>query len=100
MKKKATKKVNFRITKGEKLMIFGCVFFVIFALLVQVFCGATTGNLSLTVEKLKYEIDNQEKKNESLKMQVSELTSYDKIKDVVKDMGLAYNNENIIVISK
>ena len=33
-------------------------------------------------------------------MQVSELTSYDKIKDVVKDMGLAYNNENIIIISK
>ena len=65
MKKKATKKVNFRITKGEKLMIFGCVFFVVFALLVQVFCGATTGNLSLTVEKLKYEIENQEKKNES-----------------------------------
>jgi cell division protein FtsL len=89
-----------RVTKGVKLMIFGCVFFVVFALLVQVFCGATTGNLSLTVEKLKYEIDNQEKKNESLKMQVSELTSYDKIKDVVKDMGLAYNNENIIIISK
>ena len=47
-----------KVKKGEKLMIFGCVFFVVFALLVQVFCGATTGNLSLTVEKLKYEIRN------------------------------------------
>lgn len=100
MKKTATKKVEYRITKGEKLMVFSCAVLVVFILLVQVFCGAMAGNLSLSVEKLKYEIDNQEKKNESLEMQVSELTSYDKIKDVVKDMGLAYNNENIIVISK
>ena len=100
MKKNNTKKVNFHITKGEKLMFFSSVLIVIIILLVQVFCGAMAGNLSLNVEKLKYEIDTQEKKNESLEMQVSELTSYDKIKDVVKDMGLAYNNSNIIVISK
>ena len=33
-------------------------------------------------------------------MKVSELTAFDKIKDVVKDMGLAYNNDNIIVIEQ
>lgn len=100
MKKNATKRVRFHITKGEKVMLFCSVFITVTILLVQVFCGAMTGNLSLNVEKLKYEIDTQSKKNESLEMQVSELTSYDKIKDVVKDMGLAYNNSNIIVISK
>lgn len=98
MKKKAAVKVRF--TKGEKFLFLSCVFLVCAVVLVQVFCGATTGNLSLSIEKLKYEIDSQEKKNESLAMQVSELTSYDKIKDVVKDMGLAYNNENIIIINK
>ena len=98
MKKKAAVKVKF--TKGEKFLFLNCIFLVCAVVLVQVFCGATTGNLSLSIEKLKYEIDSQEKKNESLAMQVSELTSYDKIKDVVKDMGLAYNNENIIIINK
>ncbi len=98
MKKKAAVKVRF--TKGEKFLFLSCIFLVVAVVLVQVFCGATTGNLSLSIEKLKYEIDSQEKKNESLAMQVSELTSYDKIKDVVKDMGLAYNNENIIIINK
>jgi cell division protein FtsL len=98
MKKKAAVKVRF--TKGEKFLFLSCIFLVVAVVLVQVFCGATTGNLSLSIEKLKYEIDSQEKKNESLSMQVSELTSYDKIKDVVKDMGLAYNNENIIIINK
>ena len=32
-------------------------------------------------------------------MKVNELTSFDKIKDIVSDMGLAYNNDNIVVVS-
>lgn len=98
--KKNNATVNIRLTKGDKVLFLGGILAVCIIILIEVFCGATTGNLSLTLEKLKYEIDSQEKKNESLQMQVNELTSYDKIKDVVKDMGLAYNNENIIVISK
>ena len=38
------------------------------------------------------------KKNESLTMKVNELTSYENLNSVLKDMGLAYNNENIIVV--
>ena len=41
----------------------------------------------------------QLKKNESLTMQVNELTSFDYVNNVVKNMGLAYNNENIIIIN-
>ena len=41
---------------------------------------------------------NQEKKNQSLVMQVNELTSYENLDSVLKDMGLAYNNENIVVV--
>lgn len=98
MKKRKT--LSIKLTRGEKVLLSCCVFLGFAMILVQVFCGATQGNLSISVEKLKYQIENQEKTNESLVMQVNELTSYDTIKDVVKDMGLAYNNENIIVISK
>ena len=52
----------------------------------------------MEVEKLRSSINQQEKTNESLTMKVSELTSFEKIKDVVSDMGLAYNNDNIVVI--
>lgn len=97
---KKTKTVTIKFTKGEKLLSICSVLLVFAIIIVQVFCGATQGNLSINVEKLKYQIENQEKTNESLVMQVNELTSYDAIKDIVKDMGLAYNNENIIVISK
>lgn len=98
MRKRKT--ISIKLTRGEKVLLSCCVFLGFAMILVQVFCGATQGNLSISVEKLKYQIENQEKTNESLVMQVNELTSYDTIKDVVKDMGLAYNNENIIVISK
>lgn len=94
------KKKKIRITKGEKL-IYMCSFLAfIGTLLVQVFCGASVGHLNMSVEMLKYNVDSQEKKNESLVMQVNELTAFDKVKDVVADMGLAYNNENIIVVSE
>ena len=95
-----TKKARFKITKGEKLLIMSSMFLLLTIVLVQVFCGSYEGNLNMSVEKLKYEISMQEKKNESLGMQFNELTSYDKIKDILKEMGLSYNNENIIIVNK
>lgn len=101
MIKLAKKKVRrVRLTKGERLVYVSAVLSVMFTLVLQVFCSASIGNLNMSVEKIRYEIDNQEKKNESLAMKVSELTSFDKVKDVVKDMGLAYNNDNIIVVGE
>ena len=86
------------ITKGEKLLWFTSFCCIAIMLLVEVFARANVGHLNMSVEKLKYEIREQEKKNESLTMKVNELTSFDKIEAGVKDMGLDYNYENIIVI--
>ena len=52
----------------------------------------------MSIEETKYKIDSQEKTNESLTMKVNELTSFENVKKVVEEMGLAYNNDNIIVI--
>ena len=51
-------------------------------------------------EKVRAKITTQEKENESLTMQVNELTSFDYVKEVVKEMGLAYNNDNILVVNE
>ena len=89
-----------RITKGEKMIYFLGGFYLALTLIVQIFCGANAGSINLQVEQLKSEINDQNKKNESLTMKVNELTSFDKVKDIVNDMGLAYNNDNIVVINK
>lgn len=88
-----------RITKGEVCLYLLIVICCISTFVVKIFCGASISNLSMSVEKTRYEISTQDKKNESLVMKVNELTSFDKIKDVVNDMGLAYNNDNVIVIN-
>ena len=94
-----TIKIN-KLTVGEKLLYGIGLFSLVAIVFIQVFCGASIGNLNLSVEKLRGDIKIEEKKIESLNMKVSELTSYDNVKGVVKDMGLAYNNDNIIVIGE
>ena len=98
MAKKRVRKL--KITKGEVLVYTVGVFSLVSSIILQVFCGASIGQLNMNIEEIKYDLSNQQKKNESLEMKVSELTSFDKIKDVVKDMGLAYNNDNIVIIDK
>ena len=74
------------------------VFCAILTIFIKVFSSASISNLKMDIEKMSYKIENQEKKNQSLIMQVNELTSYENLSGVLKDMGLAYNNENIIVV--
>lgn len=89
-----------KLTKGEKLLYGVGLLSIIAIVFIQVFCGASIGNLNLSIEKIRGDIKIEEKKIESLNMKVSELTSFDNVKGLVKDMGLAYNNDNIIVISE
>lgn len=93
------RKTKIRVTKGERLLYTLAVCSFVFTIILKIFCGAGIGHLSMSVEKIKYQINNQTNKNESLTMKVNELTSFDKIKDIVADMGLAYNNDNIVVIN-
>lgn len=98
MKKKRVRKI--KLTKVEKLLYSSALICMGGLVLLKVFFGANIGNLKLGVEKLNLELNNQSKKNESLVMQVNELTSFDNIKDVVKDMGLVYNKDNIVIVEK
>ncbi len=93
-------KKNSKFSKREKLVYtLGILSFVaLFAS--KIFFGAQISNLKMNIEKINYQIENQEKKNESLTMQVNELTSYENVSGVIKELGLAYNNENIVVINK
>ena len=88
-----------KITKGEVLLYSAAVFCLFGIVVSKVFLGASVTYLNMNIAQIEYKITNQEKQNESLTMKVNELTSFDKVKDVVSDMGLAYNNDNIIIIN-
>ena len=89
-----------RFTKGESMVYMGAAIACVLTFIFQVFFSAQIGNMKMDIQEMRYEIKEQEKKNESLSMKVSELTAFDKVKDVVKDMGLAYNNDNIIIVNE
>lgn len=95
--KKSTKKYV-RLTRGEKLLYTLGVFCFLLTLITKVFCSANISNLKMDIEEISYKIEKQQRKNQSLVMQVNELTSYENLNGVLKDMGLAYNNENIIIV--
>ena len=89
-----------RFTKGESMVYMGAAIAFVLTFIFQVFFSAQIGNMKMDIQEMRYEIKEQEKKNESLSMKVSELIAFDKVKDVVKDMGLAYNNDNIIIVNE
>lgn len=96
----ATSRRKKGITKGERFLYLSIVVMLFLVMFMQIYSAASLGNLKMNIEKLNYQISNQEKKNESLNMKISELTAYDNIKGVVSEMGLSYNYENIIIIDK
>ena len=89
-----------RITKGEKFLYITATFCLALLLVIKVFAGAGISHLNMSIEKMNYEISEQEKKTESLTMKVNELTSFDKVREVATNMGLEYNNDNIIVVNR
>ena len=98
MKKKQTRGI--RLVGREKFYIFMILLSVVSLIGIHILFNAQISTIKMNIEKVDYKIDNQKKKIESLTMQVNELTSYDNVSSVIENMGLAYNNENIIVINK
>lgn len=96
--KKTARRV--RLTLEEKFIIFVILLALGGIFATQIIYGAQISNTKMNIEKIEYKIEQQDKKNESLKMQVNELTSYENVSKVIEKMGLEYNNKNIVVINK
>ena len=83
-----------------ELTIWGIIAVILLAIPVcNVYTKAILSESNIDLEKLKTDIKNQEKVNESLKMEISELASLDKIQVVATENGLSYQNNNIMVVT-
>ena len=94
------KKKKIRILKGEKLVWLAIFLVLTLTPLLHVYTKAELSSSNIEVEKLRQDIENQSNINESLSMKINELASLDKIREVAKDVGLSYNNDNIKVIEE
>lgn len=94
------RKRKIKFLRVEKAMMKLCILLLLMIPASDVFGKAMLSKSNMEVEKLKKEITQQVKKNQSLTMKVNELRSFDNIQAVADDQGLAYNSENIKVIDQ
>lgn len=92
------KKIKTKTLKGEKLVIFLIMLTICLTPLLHVITASNLSQTNIEVEKLKSNIEYQQNINDSLNMKINELASLDKIRDVAKENGLSYNNDNIKVV--
>lgn len=95
-----SRKKRFRLSKIELRIIRFCALLILLFPIVSVFAKATLAKTNLEVERLKREINLQNKKNQSLVMKINELKSFENIQIAIEEEGLAYNTNNIKVIVK
>ena len=64
----------------------------------EVYVKAKLSESNIALEEIREKIDEQEGINESLRMEINELASLDKIQAVANEIGLTYNNSNVKVV--
>ena len=75
------------------------IFMILFAIPVaNVYTKAILSETNIELEEAKNDVERQQNTNDSLRTEIYELASLDKIQLVAQEDGLQYNNENIIVV--
>jgi len=97
-KKAAGKRLG--ITPGEKLL--GIVFagMVCFGAVQMISNQAKIYQVNKDIQEVQSSIKNQQKVNSDLKVQVSELSTYERIWTKAKKMGLVLNENNVKVVQE
>lgn len=96
--KRTAKKYRKRFFQREKTYWI-LIFMILFAIpIANVYTKAILSETNIELEEVKNKIQKQQNTNDSLKMEISELASLDKIQIVAQEEGLQYINENIIVV--
>lgn len=96
--KKATKKKRFKL-KSEGILYIIIALILLAIPIVNVYTKAILSESNIELERVKSDIEDQENLNNSLKMEISELSSLDKIQVVAAENGLSYQNGNIKVVT-
>ena len=88
-----------RKLRGERIIYFTLALILLAIPVCNVYTKAILAETNIALEEIKSDIKNQERLNESLKMEISELTSLDTIQEVAAANGLKYQNNNIKAVT-
>lgn len=88
-----------KLFNRDRLFVMAIITILLAIPVANVYTIAILSESNIKLEQIKSDIKNQEKVNESLKMEISELASLDKIQDIALENGLSYQNGNIKVVT-
>ncbi len=94
MKKKKKK----GLTKLERFICKSSIFMMVVLLIGIVFTSATVSKMNIELQRINEKVEVQENTNESLVMKINEMASLENIQIVSRNLGLSYNNENILTV--
>lgn len=92
------KKKKKGFTKIEKFLYKSCSTIAVFLVIGIVFTSAAVSKMNIELQKMNREVESQEDTNQSLAMKINEMASLENIQVISRNLGLAYNNENIKTI--
>lgn len=91
-------KRRFRITAGEKLFVFAIVLVIMTLSMSILHIQGEIQTTSMETQRVKAEVSTVQNKNVDLKVQVGELSKYERIWQKAQELGLTLNGENVKVV--
>ncbi|QNG58879.1 cell division protein FtsL [Metabacillus idriensis] len=88
------------ITVGEKVMIVAFLSLLLFAAVQIVSNSVTVYQSNIEIQKIETKIQDQQKINSDLTVQVKELSTYERIWAKAKELGLTLNQNNVKVVNE
>jgi len=96
--KKPTKRRNNLISRGEKILFVGLLSVITILSLMIIQTQTTVRSTSTDIFLMEKEIEATVKENTDLSIQVSELSTYDRIWKKAEELGLKLNEQNVKVV--
>ncbi len=99
VRKTAPKTFKSNITKLEKMIMIAMVAAIALIAVVNLNTQSAINSASVEIQNTEMKIDEIKKQNLELSMEVSELSTYDRIWKKAKALGLKLNENNVKVVS-
>jgi cell division protein FtsL len=92
------RKLRIRFTLGEKLLFVSFCVFVMYAAVHIVSNQVKIYQMNKDIQKLEETIQEQQKQNNDLYVEVQQLSTYERILQKAKELGLSLNENNVKVV--
>jgi cell division protein FtsL len=94
------RKLRIRFTLGEKLLFVSFCVFVMYAAVHMVSNQLKIYQTNKEIQRLEETIQEQKKQNNDLYVEVQQLSTYERILQKAKELGLSLNENNVKVVQE